>query len=189
MGIERDKFNYEAEHLNMASIAPENGNHKLGNAPWWFKLQLVAAVLCVIGIVIGFAGVLIPFEPYKAYGWEDIPKELCPGDHLRPSSVSEVVAGPYTVGKGEGFAGIVNTNGVPVDTWAIDTELDPHPRQVQPSRVIRVAPEERGHYKLSFDVDVKGRMFGLVPRYQEVEKTSDKTFFVRSESDSRCRND
>ncbi len=186
MGEEQDKFKYETEHLNMASIAPDNNSHTIGNAPWWFKMQLCILAVSVLCILIAFIGVLIPFEPYTFYGWKDIPEEVCPGEELYTSTISKVESGHYTVGEVVGFAGVANSNGVPVDTWDISADVEPHPKQVQPSRVVRTAPEARGYYTLVFDVDVTGRMFGVVPRYQELEKTSTKAFFVRSEFDARC---
>ncbi len=186
MGEERDRFKYETEHLNMASIAPDNGKHSIGNAPWWFKMQLVILTISVIGIITAFAGVLVPFEPYHFYGWKDIPSEVCPGDEILPTTVTKVDAGPYTIGDIIGYAGIVNSNEVPVDTWDIEVDVDPYPKQSMPSRVIRTAPDNRGYYKLTFNSELHGKMFGIVPRYQEVKRTSNKSFFVRSEYDSRC---
>jgi hypothetical protein len=186
VGEEQDKFRYETEHLNMASIAPDNNKHTIGNAPWWFKVQLCILVASVLAVTIGFIGILVPYEPYKFYGWRDVPSEVCPGEELVTSTVSKVVGGPYTIGEATGFAGVVNSNEVPVDTWDIAADVEPHPKQVQPSRVVRTAPDSRGHYKLTIDIDISGRMFGMVPRYQEVEETSTKAFFVRSEFDARC---
>jgi hypothetical protein len=183
----KDRFTYEAEHFNIHNMAPDNGKRLIGNAPWWLKFQLGVVLLSVIMILFGFAGALAPFEPYKIYGWKNIPREACPGDQLSVSTISEVSNGPYTIKDATGFMGIVNSSGRSVDTWNIDTTLEKHPKQITPSNVVRIAPETRGYYRLELDVDVHGRMFWLVPRYQEVHKISETSFFVRSEFDPRCK--
>jgi hypothetical protein len=189
MGEERDKFRYEAQHLNMDDIGPhENIKDTIGNQPWWFKLQVAGIILGMFIIITGFLGLfLIPFEPYKFYSWQGIPNEVCPAAPISTSTVTEVEPGLYTIGDAKGYAAIVNSNKVPVDTWAIDVDVRPHPKQVMPSGVIRTAPETRGAYKLSNKVTINGRTFGIVPRYQEIEVYSEKSFFVLSESAKQCR--
>jgi hypothetical protein len=190
MGQKKDSFEYQAKNLNISDIGPENGGSKqtLGGQPWWFKLQIVGILLGALVIIIGFAGLLaVPFEPYKFYGWENVPAEVCPQEQLMTSTITEVEDGPYTLDKAVGYVSIVNSNERAVDTWAVDAEVQPHPKQVEPSGVIRTAPIERGYYKLGLDITVDGYALGIVPRYQEIEIYSDKSFFVLSESASQCR--
>lgn len=188
MGYEKDTFQYEAKHLSIDNISPDNGIKKgsIGNAPWWFKLQLVLIAMSALVLISGFAGIILPYAPLHIYGWKDIPDQICPGEQFVPSTVTAVESGPYTINDVEGFASVVSTNNKVVDTWDIHSDLSPHPRQVQPSGVIRTAPDVRGYYHISLNLIVHGRTFGVVPRYQEIEKTSEKSFFVLSESDSRC---
>jgi hypothetical protein len=187
----KESFENQARSLNIGDISPEDKKKRqtLGNQPWWFKMQIIGIIVGTIAIVLGFAGLLaVDFEPYKFYGWQNIPAEVCPEEQLETSTIDEVESGPYTLDDAEGFVSIVNSNNRPVDTWSIHTDIQPHPKQVQPSGIIRTAPTERGYYRLGVNITIKGKAFGLVPRYQELDKYSHKSFFVLSESASQCRN-
>ena len=189
MSEEKDRFISEVKNLTIEDIAPDNGKttrQVIGEQPWWVKLQMVLIAFGMFILLSGFVGLAVPFEPYEIYSWRDIPDTVCPGEVLRTSSYTEIKEGPYTVGSMTGYGGIVNDQGIAVDTWEVDVDVQPYDKELSVSPILRRAPLQEGYYRLLADVTLDGRMFGYVPRYQDYRKVSEKRFYVLDEADPRC---
>ena len=168
----------------------EKVNKSIRSQPWWIRFQIYL-IGFVIAVFVFFAVALaLPYEPFKFYGWRAIPDTVCPFETLNTFYVSEVVAGPYTIGGMEGEATVVNEDGRTVDAWPVSIkDLEPHEKEIKRSDVARSAPLNPGVYRFGLtDIHIPGRMLYVVPDHQEFQARSSKSFEVLPLSDSRCEN-
>lgn len=172
------------------SDVTEHG-HSFKEQPWILKAQVYLAIVALFMFILGFVSWLLPYEPFTFYGWKSIPSTVCPLQPIQTSYISKVQAGPYTVGGMTGNAVIYDGSGKVVDSWPVSIRnLDPHPKDVRPSDVIRQAPVKPGTYKLGLeDMAVPGRMLYIFPDHQEFNKISGKGFTVVSIHDGLCKED
>jgi hypothetical protein len=161
---------------------------KLVEQPWYVRFNIHGIVIASVFFLFIVVGFMQPYEPFKLYGWENVPEQVCPLQQFDSTYVSEVTPGPYTVGVLDGAATIMNEKGEVVDTWDIDDKnMDAHEKSEQASFVVRTAPTKPGEYHFGLTGNLTGRMFYVVPTYQEINYTADETIQVLPFDDKQCK--
>jgi len=161
----------------------------LKEQPWYVRFNAYGITLAVLVFAISLAGFITPYHPFEFYGWKNVPPEVCPLEAFDSSYVSEVRSGPYSIGHlEEGAALMLNENEEVVDSWEYEPlDLEPYPRTIKSSVAVRSAPLEPGVYHFGLQGKLDGRMFYVVPTYQNINEVGDETIKVLPLSDKRCK--
>jgi hypothetical protein len=144
---------------------------KLKEQPWYVRINFYAIVFAILFFLFIIYASTRDYEPFRFYGWRNVPDIVCPLEPFDSGYVSEVRAGPYSIGEMEGAATMLDEDGKVVDSWAFEPiNLEPYPKQLQTSVAVRSAPITPGVYRFGLVGKIPGRMFFLIPTYQEVDE-------------------
>jgi hypothetical protein len=160
----------------------------LKEQPWYVRFNAYGIALGIAVFMFVLVGFMMPFEPFKFYGWRNIPPTVCPLQPFDSSYMSKVSAGPYTIGELEdGAALMLDEDGNVVDSWEYEPiDLKPYPKTEKSSVAVRSAPVVPGEYHFGLQGRVDGRMFFLVPTYQEIDYTGADAITVLPLDNKKC---
>jgi hypothetical protein len=160
---------------------------KLKEQPWYVRVNFYAIVSAILFFLFIVYASTRDYHPFYFYGWRNVPDVVCPLEPFDSSYVSEVRAGPYSIGSLEGSAAILDSEGKVVDSWEFEPiNLKPYPKGVKTSVAVRSAPITPGKYTFGLDGKVTGRMFFLIPTYQTVDEEAQQEIKVLPLSSKEC---
>lgn len=140
--------------------------------PPFVKLMLVATVLTVLVTAVFILGKTLPFEPLRLDYFEVSPEHACGGDEVEVYLTGEIKSGPYTLDSAEGitFWYQDEEDKRPYGAAYVYTDdVNPVEKTTGPSPSRRVAPFTEGTWYSGVDVEIRGSMFGFIPRAQHLQ--------------------
>ena len=141
---------------------------------------LVSFSATLLAILAFLWPLLVPFAPYQSYGYEVLPRSVCPGDLVRVTVDREVEAAFYAEVERQSVVSewrakdgrIVPAGDVP------DIPLSEHPRKKAVSPVVREAPGP-GEWRLLTRSTVEGRVWWARKTQNEFVQRSEDRLVVK----------
>lgn len=137
-----------------------------------FRLLLILFSVFAFFAMLGVVSIVYPFAPFVPISYEAIPNEVCVGEPVELYVERTLVKGPYTLGTYDLTTEWVYERGQRIPAGvAEDVPLEDRgdPHSIHKSPVLRVAPEIEGEARVSSNIDIGGRMFGIFPTSQHIE--------------------
>lgn len=141
-----------------------------------FKLLLGLFSVFAVFALLSIVSVVYPFSPFEINKYEVVPTSVCAGEAVQVFIQRDLVSGPYVVTTYDVTAewlysdGQILPAGVAED---IPLQNTSESNSSFRSAVLRIAPELEGEARLSSDVTLRGRMFGIFPTSQKINLVSD----------------